>query len=302
MGFYVQLCNIETGRLGQGSGTAYTYGTSGVTAPQSQTPGVTGGDAAGTLSLEFDNDGVWRQVAPFHPNWQLILPYACGKWKKSIGDEGVLYDETGSAQLMVLRSFGENSGNAFFGLDGVQFQGSALWQRMAKPLPASGNPGMWAGLAGKGGAAAGAGAEAALCYVVPVFSPGSNGFGFFFYAGRLGLNVGASGGAVLVLVTGVQEPMELNGFAQTGTDWALALGGKWSSLAKGLGKLDDLAEIIKAVQKNADAIVGAAKSVYGGAFLDWEEKSVSMVDLVGAGLEAGYYWFAGRCVLLTDRQ
>lgn len=302
MGFYVELSSIDLGRIAQASSSNLTYASSGVGADSSYSPGSTGSDASGVMLLELDNEGGWRQLAPFHPNWRLILPSACGTWKTAIGDECVLYEETGSQQVFLLRGFSANQGPAFFGLQGIQYQGSASWRRIAKPLPESGNPGMWAGLAGKGGAAAGVGADAALCYVIPIHAPDSNGFAFLFYSGRFGANVGASGGAAFVLVTGVQKPMELNGFVQTGVDWALALGGKWSSMAKGLGKLDDLTKVIKAVHDNTDAIVGAAKSVYQGAFLDWEAKSVSVVDVVGAGLEAGVYWFAGRCVLLSDRE
>ncbi len=260
--------------------------------------------------LELEKSGRWRQLPPFNPCWKVLLPYPTGVWKDHWGEIHIK-DESKRHTYVILRAVDKDSGPAFcdpMGNDhwlmgGAQFTGQGQWVRRAKPLPSSGNPGLWVGLAGKGGGALGIGAEGVVAYVVPIYSPKSNGFAFIFYSGRLGVNAGASANTSIVLVSGVQEPGDLEGYVQTGVDWNLSLGGKLSAFknVQAIGKLEGIANIIKMTQKNADSLATAAKTLYQGGSMDWEEKNVCVLDLpVGGGLEAGLYYYIGRCKIIKD--
>jgi len=302
MGFYIRIDDICPGSMGvqalRKKGLVYDG------PPWERPKSKHFFDPGRSILLELSSDGSWQQSPPYHPEWTLLLPESAGTWYRAMADEVYICGQNKKDKYFLLRSFEQNQGHANFG--GIyhgSWDGSARWTRTSKPLPESGNIGMWVGLAGKGGAALVVGAEGVLCYVIPIHSPKSNGFGFVFYSGRLGANVGASGNAAFVMVMGVQSPQDIDGFVQSGTDWNLSLGGKWSAFKNIaiIGKLEGVGEIIKGVQKNADALAGAGKAIYQAGTFDWEERGVSVIDLpAGGGLEAGLYWYVGRCAVLGE--
>src|SRR5271157_6383659 len=51
----------------------------------------------------------------------------------------------------------------------------------------------------------------------------------------LGVGWGVTGGVCLIVVTGVHQPSQLNGFQTGGKDFTLALEEKWDSIAKAAG-------------------------------------------------------------------
>ncbi len=263
----------------------------------------TGGSGQGPeLTVEMEESGVWRLRGPFPPDYRRLVPEAAGRWRNTIGDMIHLNGSDGK-MLIELRGRGGREGWAYAGLQpNGSFAFQSRWRRVAKPLPANGL-GLWVGLAVKGGGEVVLGAEGVLAVAV---SAGNlqRWFAFGMLSGRAGIAGGISGSGSLVVLTGVDRPADLHHSIQSGSDWAVSIGGRWAQMAKGLSGLEDLKELGKLVifaLDHADQLVTLGKGVYQEACLDYEEQNLLIVDTpAGAGLELGYYWWAGTVYVLTE--
>lgn len=112
---------------------------------------------------------------------------------------------------------------------------------------------------------------------------------------------GISAGGVVVFITGIYHPKDLNKIELGGFDWNLAIGGKWGSFAKWAAKAPQLAQLVQAAKlsKFANAgTVGTTASVMKsgaashGLFVDDPNPSMVSLDIPigGAGLEASFYY------------
>ncbi|MFL5042683.1 MAG: hypothetical protein ACJ8D0_23020, partial [Xanthobacteraceae bacterium] len=101
----------------------------------------------------------------------------------------------------------------------------------------------WIGIGAKAGTTfVVAGIETLLGYVVSLDDLGK-GMAIGASINRLGLGFGVTGGVCVIYITGVKTPSELNGYQSGDWDANLALGPKWSTIAKGgktVGKLQPL--------------------------------------------------------------
>lgn len=265
----------------------------------------------GTLTIELDSDNSWRLVSK-HSEWFYYFPNeASGQWKMGLMDQLYLYGQDGK-ECFLVRQYEQTGGAAFYFLQSNNsYAISTRWRRVSKPF--TGQTGCWTGIAVKGAAGIGAGAEA-----VPslVFSWDHLGKGATFncLSGRLGLVGGFSGGVALVIVTGFPDINQINGFSLSGWDWTLSLGAK----AKGFEKLGSTGPMIKRMveginsfenvirkvkdEEKAKELIGAGKGIVQSNGYDWSEQSVTVIDvpLAGGGGEAGVYWYWGSCKLLSS--
>ena len=97
---------------------------------------------------------------------------------------------------------------------------------------------------------------------------------------RLGLGVGASGSPMIVIITSMKDPKELNGLMDGGWGYNIALGPKLSSLLR-VGKFKPL---LSAVEKYSEIIKNGGK--VGKAASKLAEYNSQIVDIVKmSGLE-----------------
>lgn len=259
-------------------------------------------DGADLLVEMQDDTKEWRLRGPFPPGYRTLVSEGSGKWK---ADWGGIVQILGSNNqvLLELRGIEKRDGWTFAGLQpNGSFAIKTDWRRVARPLPSNGF-GLWAGIAVKGGGEVGLGAEGILAVVVSAANP-QRWFAFGMLSGRAGLAAGIGGAGSLVVLTGVNDPMELHKSFQSGTDWALSIGGRWAQMGKavtGLEELKDLGKLICFSLEHGDQLVTLGKGVYQEACLDCAEQNLLVVDTpAGAGAELGYYYWAGTVYVLKQ--
>lgn len=92
---------------------------------------------------------------------------------------------------------------------------------------------LWFGLGLKGSIMAVAGGLMPMESVIFNSNYFDHCFGLFFAAYKYGLGLGASGGPVVVIISGMSDPKEIhNTDHDGGFDWQLSVGGKWDSLLR----------------------------------------------------------------------
>ncbi|HMA73085.1 MAG TPA: hypothetical protein VKP67_16625 [Xanthobacteraceae bacterium] len=179
---------------------------------------------------------------------------------------------------------------------------------------------IWVGLGGKAGTMfVVAGIETMEGLVVGIDQP-HTWMALQASISRLGVGWGVSGGACLIVVTGVKKPSQLNGFQTGGGDFTLALGENWDKIAKAGGAAKKFAPIIEAIKrigaKTPKALKAALKADpdrYGdlvkavGQFREAlgagaEEQNVYLVDVpwLGGGAEASLYYGVATYTALWD--
>jgi len=137
---------------------------------------------------------------------------------------------------------------------------------------------------------------------------------------RLGVGWGFTAGVCLIVVTGVTQPSQLNGFQTGGKDFTLAFGEEWDKIVKAGGSAKKFAPIIKVIAeigaKTPKALKAALKAEpdrYGDlvkAVLQFreslgaaaEEQNVYLVDIpwAGKGVEASVYFGVANYTALWD--
>jgi hypothetical protein len=177
---------------------------------------------------------------------------------------------------------------------------------------------IWVGLGGKAGTMfVAAGIETMEGLAVSIDQP-HKWMALQASINRLGLGWGASGGVCLIVVTGVRQPSQLNGFQTGGKDFTLALGENWDKIAKAGGAAKKFAPIIRAITKIGARTPKALKSLlkaepdrYGDLVkavlqfresLGAEEQNVYLVDIpwAGGGAEASVYYGVANYTALWD--
>jgi len=258
------------------------------------------------MYFEIDYDaGTWAQIKPYHPSRNNFLAGAIGTMQWDRGSDQVwLQDRFGRNRFLLngmqrASTIGE-TGPAFFGfnLGNGREDWRTTWVACAKPQQRS-VTGAWVGLAGKGGGELIVGADAAPAFVLSMDNP-HRGMSFIAYSGRAGVAGGLGGCFSVCLVTNVSNPASLNGFAYSGTDWALSLGTPLKKMATAVREAAVLLEAARAAKfaeaaefafKHADAVVNLGKLLLYNSNIDTDETSVNLLDLPGPGVELGYYWY-----------
>ncbi len=121
---------------------------------------------------------------------------------------------------------------------------------------------------------------------------------------RMGPGLGGSVGVVLVIVTSLARPEGLRGHMFGGADFEASLGGRWSSVAKSLDKLQPAMRVLKGAkhvtkgaikvaewEKTREAVKNAASAL--GMKFDAAEPQVNAFGVPGAGIGAEISLFYG---------
>lgn len=142
----------------------------------------------------------------------------------------------------------------------------------------------WFGVGGKAGTMfAVVGIETLVGYVASLDDLGK-GMAIGASINRLGVGVGATGGACFIFITGVSSPGQVNGFQQGDVDFNLSLGGNWGKVAQTAGKVKRLQPLIEAFAKLGAKTPGGLKTVLKAHPDKWVElikTAKTMKDFIG---------------------
>jgi len=142
----------------------------------------------------------------------------------------------------------------------------------------------WFGVGGKAGTMfAVVGIETLVGYVASLDDLGK-GMAIGASINRLGVGVGATGGACFIFITGVSSPSQVNGFQQGDVDFNVSLAGNWGKLAQSAGKVKKLEPLIEAFAKLGAKTPGGLKAVLKAHPDKWVElikTAKTMKDFIG---------------------
>jgi len=251
--------------------------------------------AGGFIDLELDNKvHEWRISPPAFANWQYYLPACHGRFNRR-ADEISLSDSVNEKEYCSLREANRMSGRAAFGLsltnrDVLRTE----WKRIPKPLPETGQPPIWYGLAiaGSGGAAAGSRVANAMVlsddkwftFTMPELTSGTSR-GYFW-------------SAAFALLTGYLDRGDCIAHPGSAVDYELSLGARWSESSAVLNHIASFQfdDLIQFTRNNAETLRFLGMAVLEETCIDYDEKHVIICDLLGAGINAGIYAYTGECV------
>jgi hypothetical protein len=273
------------------------------------------------LYLELcPSDETWTLAKPFASGTNLILGKTIsGKIEVNYGYGIWIIDGFGRRRFF-LKSLerleqvgggGEITYGKFLGNGPEAIEAWLTWENVGLLRP--GATGCWFGFAIKGGAmGALAGAEIAIGVVFSLDTPRKM-MVFIMTTGRVGIGLGASGGASAVLVTNVRSVKEMQSIATSGTDWTVAIGAKIGKAAEAtseaikvlkacwvgrtfldqqkLIKAINAADFVASLSKHVDSIAGLGKTIFINSNIDPDVQSVSMLDLPwpSGGAELSWY-------------
>jgi hypothetical protein len=142
----------------------------------------------------------------------------------------------------------------------------------------------WFGVGGKAGTMfAVVGIETLVGYVASLDDLGK-GMAIGASINRLGVGVGATGGACFIFITGVSRPSQVNGFQQGDVDFNVSLAGNWGKLAQSAGKVKKLQPLIDAFATLGAKTPGAVKAALKAHPDKWVElikTAKTMKDFIG---------------------
>lgn len=170
------------------------------------------------------------------------------------------------------------------------------------PVEQKKRSGIWFGLGGQEGgtlAIVGKDTVEACLYSLESYN---NRFWMNIDGWRLGLGLGASIGAAIVVATGVDHPKELQDFPSGGFDFQLSMAGKWGDLAKaakGLNAVRKIATGAKIIDKTIslaewEKLRDLIWNGYKAMDIDARKLGVNVLAIPGAGVGleiSGYYGF-----------
>lgn len=253
--------------------------------------------AGGSITLELDNkNNEWRIKPPAFAHWKYYLPATHGKWARN-ADEITIRDVINKRIYFSLRQANRMSGRAFYELSATgRYEMRTEWQRVPKPLPMSGEPPIWYGLAIDDSGGAALGTRQAAAFVIST----NKWFTFSMPAPTAGSFRGYGWSAAFVLLTGYLDRGDLIAHPGAALDYELSLGGQWAERAEPLNKVakfkfEDLMEF---ALKNAEMLRGIGLAAVQETCVDYDERHVMIGDLFGAGIRAGIHVYTGECVLL----
>lgn len=248
----------------------------------------------GALTLELDNKNrEWRIRPPAPRHWQHYLPATGGKWARS-GDEITVLDPINKKIHFSLSRANGMRGRASYDLSLTgRYDHHAEWKRVPKPLPVSGRPPIWYGLAVADNHR-GTGPRSASAVVIS----GDRWFTFSMPQPAEGSFRGYFWNSAFVLLTGYLDRGDLVGNAGAALDYELSLGAYWSEQA---GALIPIASgqsggLVDFALKHSEMLRALGMAALEGTCLDYDERHVIIGDLAGAGIRAGIYSYTGECV------
>lgn len=152
------------------------------------------------------------------------------------------------------------------------------------PTSPSDRTNAWIGIGGKAGTQfIIVGIETLVGYVASLDDLGK-GMAIGASINRVGPGFGASGGICIIYITGVKNPSQLNGHQQGDGDVNLALGPKWSNIAKGGKNVTRLKPLIDALRRLGASTPGGLKSLLKknpDKWLDLIKTARTVKDFIG---------------------
>jgi hypothetical protein len=263
-----------------------------------------------TFNVSLYKDKTWHCTAPLPLTWRYFIPdFAGGRWHKEMGGTWVLLDQTGKKRVFELRKMDDGTGPVFHwpeeGKRGaVLYRGQGYW--IPAPLPSRR---VWGGLMVKGGGGLVAGGEYGVGLVAHVETE-HTGAVLQVMTARAGLSGGLSGGAAILVCSGFDSVKEMDGFKDSGIDYTIAIGAKFSAVLKtsklvGVlkgfeGGLESIEKAItlgrksklgQEVLKEAPGLAKTAACSYG-LVIDTDDQQIVAIDLplAGGGAEIGVFY------------
>ncbi len=255
--------------------------------------------AGGDITLELDRDRqMWMVATPAYAHREYYLPTSHGKWARG-GSEITIGDAAHAETYLSLHQANKMSGQAVFepGIGGQSVYRSE-WQRLAKPLPPSGQAPVWYGLAISEGGRPGGGPGAKQGRAV-VFSA-DRWFSFLIPTPSAGAFRGYFPEAAFVMLTGYKDRRDLAVHRGADVDYELSLGNHWHERAGVLNQLREtkLADLLPLVLRNAELLRALATAALQETCIDYDERHVIIGDLSAAGVGAGLFAHTGECKVL----
>ena len=249
----------------------------------------------GAITLELDSvHKLWRIAPPAYAHWPYYLPATQGKWARS-GSEITIGNAAHQQSYVSLRQANKMSGQAvlpFASTDGCEFR--TEWRRIAKPLPTSGQPPIWYGLA----IAEGGGVGAKRGKVV-VFSA-DRWFRFLISPPTEGAFRGYFPEAAFVLLTGYKDQNDLAFHRGAAVDYELSLGDHWNEQVGALKQMRELMhdDLLPLVLRKTELLRALAMAALQETCVDYDERHVIIGDLSAAGMRSGLAAHTGECKVL----
>ena len=253
--------------------------------------------AGGAITIELNNkSNEWRIKPPAFAHWNRYLPATHGKWARN-ADEITIRDYVNRNIYFSLRQANKMHGRAYYDLPAAgRYDGATEWKRVPKPLPASGEPPIWYGLAIEHYGEPSRGTRQAAAFVISA----NKWFTFSMPAPTAGSFRGYGWSAAFVLLTGYIDRGDLIAYPGTAVDHELSLGGRWAERAEALNKAArfNFEELMQFALRNSEMLRNLATSAVEQTCVDYDERRVMICDLFGAGIQAGIHTYTGECVVL----
>ena len=253
--------------------------------------------AGGAITIELDNkNNEWRVKPPAYAHWNHYLPATQGKWARN-ADEITIRDCVNRNIYFSLRQANKMHGRAFYNLSATgRYEMATEWKRVPKPLPTSGEPPIWYGLAIEHNGEPGRGTRQAAAFVISA----NKWFTFCMPAPTAGSFRGYGWNAAFVLLTGYIDRGDLIAHPGTACDHELSLGGRWGERAESLNKVArfKFEELMQFALQNSEMLRNLGTSAVEETCVDYDERRVMICDLFGAGIRAGIHTYTGECVVM----
>lgn len=249
----------------------------------------------GSITIELDNRiNEWRITSPASAHWQYYLPATGGKWARS-GDEITLFDAINKKIYFSLEQANGMCGRASYNLSLTgRYELHTEWKRVPKPLPISGQPHIWYGLAVRADGRGVGGPRAASAVVISA----GRWFTFIMPDPMTGSFRGYSWSVAFVLLTGYLDRGDLVAHTGSGVDYQLSLGAYWTAQAGALNHIaaGNTAGLVEFALKNDEMLRALGMAALEGTCVDYDERHVIIGDLSGAEIRSGIYAYTGECV------
>ncbi|HST23418.1 MAG TPA: hypothetical protein VLR90_20060 [Blastocatellia bacterium] len=253
--------------------------------------------AGGAITIELNNkSNEWRIKPPAYAHWNYYLPATHGKWARN-ADEITIRDFVNRNIYFSLKQANKMHGRAFYELSTAgRYDRATEWKRVPKPLPTSGEPPVWYGLAIEHKGEPSRGTRQAAAFVISA----NKWFTFSMPAPTAGSFRGYGWNAAFVVLTGYIDRGDLIAHPGTAVDHELSLGGQWAERAESLNKVArfKFEELMQFALQNSEMLRTLGTAAVQETCIDYDERRVMICDLFGAGIKAGIHTYTGECVVL----
>ena len=252
--------------------------------------------AGGAIVIELNNkSNEWKIKPPAYRHWNYYLKSAHGRWARN-ADEITIRDCVNNEIYFSLRQANKMHGRAFYKPSAAGLYETATeWKRVPKPLPASGEPPIWYGLAIEDYGGPARGTKQAAAFVISA----NKSFTFSMPAPTAGSFRGYGWNAAFVLLTGYIDRGDLIAHPGSTVDHELSLGGQWAERAESLNKVArfKFEELMQFALQNCEMLRSLGMAAVEEMCVDYDERRVLICDLFGAGIRAGVHAYTGECVV-----